>query len=106
MPIESIRGFRAAKQEAICESQSSTNRDKYVHIEWVEDNYYQLNIHDTYLGDENSDIVDCYRNGVRVLNHDDMISQQDIAREEPILYPDNVATQEERGWYWSDDDAE
>ena len=106
MPIESIVGFRAAKQEAIGESQSSTNRDKYVHIEWVEDNYYLLNIHDIYLGDGNSDIVDCYRNGVQVLNHDDMIAQQDIEHDEPVLYPDNVATPEERGWYWSDDDSE
>lgn len=79
MPIESIQGFRAAKQEAINASNTSTYRDKYIHIEWIEDNYYQLNIHGTYLGDGNSDIIGCYRNGEYVKSHQEMIDEVDFA---------------------------
>lgn len=105
MPIESIQGFRAAKQEAIKASNTSTYRDKYVHIEWIDQNFYQLNIHDTYLGDGNSDIVDCYRDGVQVLSHDDMIAQMDM----DDLIREDLDHQEDDfngDLYWSDDDAE
>lgn len=103
MPIESIAGFRTAKQEAIQASNTSTYRDKYVHIEWIEDNYYKLNIHDTYLGDGNSDIVDCYRNGVQVLRHDDMIAQMDM--DELIREEREFDKDIHDSIMWSDDDA-
>lgn len=106
MPIESILGFRAAKQEAINSSNTSTYRDKYVHIEWIEDNYYQLNIHDTYLGDGNSDIVDCYRNGVQVLSHDDMIAQMDMDETGREEQESNWDLESYDGPVWSDDDSE
>ena len=110
MSIESILGFHAAKQEAIRKSQSSTYAGKYIHIEWIEDNYYQLNIHDTYLGDGNSDIVDCYRNGVQVLSHDDMIDALDS--DDSItgylvdeIDPDDIDESNTDNPVWSDDDA-
>lgn len=103
MPIESIQGFRAAKQEAINASQSSTYRGKYVHVELIDDNYYQLNIHDFYLGDGNSDIVDCYRNGVQVLSHQDMIAQMDM--DELIREEREFDKDIHDSIMWSDDDA-
>ena len=109
MPIESIAGFRAAKQEAINSSNTSTYRDNYVHIEWIEDNYYQLNIHDTYLGDGNSDIIGCYRNGEYVKSHQEM--SDDIGHDDSDDITEAQMQEQEQpdepdfndGPMWSDD---
>lgn len=105
MPIESILGFRAAKQEAINASQSSTYAGKYVHVEWIEDNWWQLNIHDIYLGDGNSDIVDCYRNGVQVLSHQEMIDALDNDDSITGYVVDEIDESNTDNPVWSDDDA-
>ena len=72
-PIYTHTGYKNAEREAIRISQTSTYRDKYIHIEWIEDNDYQINVYDTYLGDGNSDIIGCYRNGEYVKSPQEMI---------------------------------
>lgn len=77
-PIYTHTGYKNAEREAIRISQTSTYRDKYIHIEWIEDNDYQINVYDTYLGDGNSDIIGCYRNGEYVKSHQEMIDEMDV----------------------------
>jgi hypothetical protein len=108
-PIYTHTGYKNAEREAIRISQTSTYRDKYIHIEWIEDNYYQINVYDTYLGDGNSDIIGCYRNGEYVKSHQEMIDEVDLndsydvteAQMQEQEQPDEPDYNE--GPMWSDD---
>ena len=93
---ESIEGFTPAKLEAEKLSKTSTYRDKYVHVEWIEDNFYQLNITDFYLGD--TDIAICFRNGEEVLSDREMFIDTQSA--------DEWESMQDRDFHWSDDDSE
>lgn len=92
MPIESYEGFKAAESAAIAASQTSTYRDKYVHVEYIEDNYYQLHITDHQITMD-ADIACCYRNGCYLLEDD--ISEEQMQQQE---CPDSDKLP------WSDDD--
>lgn len=109
-PIYTHEGYKNAEREAIRISQTSTYRDKYIHIEWIEDNYYQINVYDTYLGDGNSDIIGCYRNGEYVKSHQEMSDEvdfaldgQDYQRDDDFDEDGDGFSNENNNPIWSDD---
>lgn len=91
MPLDTFTGFNAANQAAISTSESPTYLNKYVHVEWIEDNFYQLNVTDYYLGD--TDIATCWRNGEQVLSDREIVDHLDM---DTNVYDE---------LHWSDDDS-
>lgn len=91
--IEQYEGFKAAEQADISASKSSTYRDKFVHVEYIEDNFYQLHITDYQITGD-ADIACCYRNGVWQMEDD--ITEDQMQEQE---CPDSDCLP------WSDDDC-